>query len=127
MVDEVWPSLAPRIAEGLKKTPSETTIGDLWTGCRGGRLFLILAFDEENIKGITAWRLAINGYFECVNIVGKRADLWMKPVCEMGLAIAKNNGCTGIAGSGRTGWIRLMKKLFPTTKVVRQTYVVRCE
>jgi len=126
-VDRIWPFISKSLADGLRKAPAGMSVGDLWTMCRSGDGFLILASEEQTILGITIWRFPSAEYFECVMIAGKKSKTWMKPICDFALLIAGQNGRAGIGGTGRLGWIDLMKRLYPRTKIVRQTYVVEIE
>jgi hypothetical protein len=126
-IDDVWPAVSQKLYAGLRKAPIGETCGDLWVSCRSGATLMILAFDDTAIKATTLWRFTKSNYFECAFMVGEEAGTWINPICDLALKIAKNNGCEGIGGNGRPGWVRLLKRSYPKSKIVRQTYVMRCE
>lgn len=122
-VDVIWPLISKDIVKCSEKTPSYLTAGDLWTMCRSGNAFLIIASDPD-IKGFSIWRFGSSEYFECVFILGSAADGWFKSMLDFALELAVQNGRKGIGGESRVGLVKLMKRHFPRTKIVRQTYVV---
>lgn len=87
----------------------------------------MISVDSTPNHGIMVWRKAAVGFLECVCIVGKGPEFWFKSMVNLGLDEAAKSGCRGVGGNGRMGWVVLMKKYFPRTRIVRQTYVVEIE
>lgn len=126
-VDGIWPSIAPRIVECLKKAPSYLSAGELWQMCRSGQVFLLVAHDETEIHGASIWQFQ-NGYgqsiLSCIMLVGKGLRKWALPLFDAASNIAKDGGAI-ISGTGRPGLYRLLKKLIPGLELARQSYIVR--
>lgn len=125
-VDEIWPLISERVDACLEKAPGAISAGQYWTMCRSGEAFLIIAVDETGIHGVTIWKFS-EEYFECLllfGMPGRNADGWYGEIMNFARQLATQNGCKGIAGTGRLGHIRRVKAQFPSMKIVRQTYIV---
>lgn len=122
-VDRTWNLVSHEIVRCLRKAPMEIGAGDIWTNCRSGQWLLIIAHDGAEILGTTVWRFTAHGYFQCVNLVGKRRSEWFQRLIEFATDIAKSNGCRGLFAEGRTGLVHMIKKLDPQAKAVRTIYL----
>ena len=121
-VDQVWPLLAERVKRCLAKVDADCTAADLWTQCREGRAFLMVAHDGE-IYGAVIWRFEhwLNGsVLKNIVTVGHDMRLWMDAMHDAGAELARNGGATRLVWSGRKGWARR----FPQARQHSITYTL---
>lgn len=121
-IDRIWPLVSKDFVECLNDNYGDCSAGDLWTQCRSGNAFLIVAHENEAIKSASVWRFEnwLKGpVFRCLILTGKDMKDWFDDVRTFCEQIAKDNGATFV-WDGRDGWGRA----FPEAKKIRQTYMM---
>ena len=116
-VDQVWPAIAQGIAKSCERSGGGLTAGDVWTQCRSGSAFLIIAHDDKEIHGASVW-YPQNGKLRCMALYGTGMRGWIGDMHEMAKRIARDCGATALISEGRTGW----QKIFPQAKKARIFY-----
>lgn len=111
-VDAVWPLISKRIGECMDRFGSDVSAGDLWTMCRAGHVFLIVAINGEEIKGAAIWRYEtwIDGIvLRNLITVGEDMATWMNKMQASAKDLALSGGATSYVTEGRPGWGRIFK------------------
>lgn len=120
-VDEIWHLISERIDACLRERHGDCTAGDLWTLCRAGTAFLLVAHDGTAIKSASIWRFETwtnEPVFRCLIAVGEDMESWFEGVREIVTRMAKEGGAKSLVCDGRKGWQRRI----PEAQVIRQTY-----
>ena len=120
-VDAVWPHLKDGMETACSKGGGQYTHDWLWTLCRKGDAFLIVAVEDEAVKGgvvcqVQNWtgRMVLNVLAAC----GRDMKSWLQAMTDYGLA---QFGVQAIVFEGREGW----RNVVPGVRVVRCVYEVK--
>src|SRR5690606_5824150 len=54
-VDAVWQHIAEMVSNGMDQITADCTAGDLWTLCRSGQVYLVIAHEQEPVAA-SFWR-----------------------------------------------------------------------
>jgi len=121
-VDPIWPLISERLQQAFAKTGGDLTSGELWQMCRSGQAFLIVAFEETQLKAamIVQFQKWDKPVLRCLAIVGFDMGLWLEAGKEFIWSMAKENGARSFVFEGREGW----KVPIPEAKRLRMTYEV---
>jgi hypothetical protein len=123
-VDAIWPVIGDKIIKATIKYGSSVTSGDLWQMCRSGGAFLVVVFDQDQVKGALVMqfqRWATKQVMYCMAIVGEDIQSWLPDARSFITEMAKNGGAESFIAEGREGW----PALFPDAKRLRITYEVK--
>ncbi len=119
-VDQVWPLIADRIDTCLHSIKADCSTADLWSLCRSGNAFLMVAHDGD-IHGAMVWRFEtwLHGpVLKNLITVGDRMKDWLSDAHDAAGRLAKNGGATRYVWHGRKAW----QRYFPKAKVLNITY-----
>lgn len=121
-VDPIWPLISERLQKAFEKTGGDLTSGELWQMCRAGQAFLVVAFEETDLKAamIVQFQKWDKPVLRCVAIVGFDMERWLEAGKEFIWNMAKDNGAQSFVFEGREGW----KVPIPEAKRLRMTYEV---
>jgi hypothetical protein len=120
-VDNVWPHVRPALHGACLRTGGDVTASELWQGCRSGGMFLIVAYDDEVIRGASVWRpetWASGGKLRCMGLAGSGMKDWIAEMHDMARKLAVDCGASSIIAEGRKGWA----SVFPKARVLRVLY-----
>lgn len=120
-VDQVWPYLREGFQKALLRTGGDLDTASLWTQCRAGTAFLVIAHDGEEIRGASVWRQEqwqTGSKLRCLALYGAGMKDWIQDMREMAAKIAGDCGATSLVSEGRLGW----QRVFPKARVLRALY-----
>ena len=120
-IDQIWPSLRDGFQKALLATGGDLTTADLWTACRSGNAFLLIAHDGEQVFGASIWRpdtWQTGPKLRCLGLYGTGFRDWINDMRAMAVRLAHDCGATSLVSDGRSGWT----KVFPNAKRLRITY-----
>lgn len=126
-VDSVWHLISDRIIKTLEDNHGDCSAGDLWTMCRSGGAFLMVAHGDDGIKGASIWRFEqwLEGtVLKNIILAGEDMDTWFEECSRLANAIGKAGGATKFVWDTRR---RGFEKLFPKARPIRQTYMMEIE
>lgn len=118
-VDAVWQHIAEMVSNGMDQITADCTAGDLWTLCRSGQVYLVIAHDQKPVAA-SFWRFEMwpaGGVFKNLMTVGEhhRKDDWFADMDRFVNRIAQSNGASLYAWQGPRAWGRLLPKAQITT------------
>lgn len=119
-VDSVWPLISDRVVACLQKTPTDIGAGEFWQMCRSGSAFLIVCYDKRVVSA-SVWQFRHEG-FTCLLLVGDKSGDWVRLLFDTAANLAKANGTTKLAATGRIGLGVMLKRNLSGVKITRQTY-----
>lgn len=122
-IDKAWPHVAERFVKAVEKAPTYLTVGDMWALCRSGAGFLLVAVNDDGIRGASVWQFD-SDKFICRIIGGVGMDEWAAGMMAKAAEMARLNGSSAICGEARVGMVEIFRKHVPAIKVVRQTYLM---
>jgi hypothetical protein len=122
-IDGLWAQIGDDIVKCIEKTPTYFTAAELWTMCRAGSAFLIIAHEGTTVFGSSIWRFEDDN-FVCLMLTGKRADEWIAATYERAAVTARMGGAKQLMASGRVGLFRKLRKHLPMVKMIRCTVAV---
>jgi hypothetical protein len=120
-VDQFWPHLREGFHRSVMRTGGDLTTGDLWSQCRNGSAFLLIAHEGEEIRGASIWRpdtWQTGRKLRCLALYGSGMKHWIEDMHGMAKSIAIDCGATSLVSEGRLGW----QRIFPKAKVLRALY-----
>lgn len=120
-VDRIWPSIANGLEDACRATGGDLTADYLWSECRAGHAFLVIASRRDEMLAASVWRFekwTSGRKLCCLALYGHDMRAWLVPHRDMILEMAKAGQATAIVTTGRKGW----ERLFPNATVLRQTY-----
>ena len=119
-VDGIWPYCRDGFQKALLKTGGDLTIGSLWTQCRAGDSFLVVAHDEAlkaaAIVRPEVWQTGTK--LRVLALYGEGMGDWFDGIMDMGKRIAADCGANALIFDGREGW----SKKFPKARKLRVLY-----
>ena len=114
-IDVVWPMVSPAIVKCLHDIEADCTAADLWTMCRTGNAFLLVAHDGT-ICAATVWRFEtwpsrkVLKNLVTVNIGPKtRMKSWLPQMIDAARTLAGLGGATSYIWQGRDEWARVFR------------------
>jgi len=119
-IDPIWPLISERLQKAFEKTAGDLTSGELWQMCRSGQAFLVVAFEEAELKAamIVQFQKWDKPVLRCLAIVGFDMAQWLEAGKEFIERMTKDNGAKSFVFEGREGW----KVPIPEAKRLRVTY-----
>jgi hypothetical protein len=125
-VDQFWPTLRDGFQKALLATGGDMTTADLWSQCRHGPAFLLIAHDTE-IRGASIWRQETwqtGSKLRCLALYGTRLNEWKDEMRAMAICIMRDCGATSLVSEGRCGknGEPLWTKPYPNAKPLRILY-----
>ena len=111
-VADVWPRLTTHIDKVAEYTYGRYEPEDVLESITQYDHNLWLAFDGEDIKGITVTSFKQYPRIKCLDMVfcaGDEGMEWKAPMLEMLQHWAYDNECDRIESSGRLGWSKIFK------------------
>lgn len=122
--DAVWPLISARLQKAQERYGSSLSSGDMWQLCRSGNAFLVVVYDETEVRGALIMQFqkwATKQVMYCMAIVGSGVNEWMPAARGFISQMAKDGGATSFVAEGREGW----SVVFPDAKKLRVTYEVQ--
>jgi hypothetical protein len=122
-VDQVWPLISSRLQKAQERYASSLSSGDMWQLCRSGNAFLVVVWDDADLKGALIMqfqRWASKQVMYCMAIVGDGVSEWMPMARAFISQMAKDGGAESFVAEGRDGWAAI----FPDARKLRVTYEV---
>ena len=122
-VADVWPRLTAHIDKVAEYTYGRYDPEDVLESITQYDHNLWLAFEGEDIKGITVTSFKQYPRIKCLDMVfcaGDEGMEWKAPMLEMLQHWAYDNECDRIESSGRVGWAKIFKS--DGYKALWQTY-----
>lgn len=119
-VDKIWEAVAPFLLSSVNRPENDnvTDMPYLWTNCRRGEAFLIIAFNADPFEILMAsvWEFEQHDYwsFRCIALGAKKKSmkLWLNDARAFVTKVAKINGVFSIMARGR-GWNRVFREAVP--------------
>ena len=111
-VSNVWPRLTAHMAKAAEYTYGRYEPEDILDSLIQYEHDLWVAFEGEDIKGVTITRLAQYPRIRCLDMVfcaGDEGMEWKDPMLSMLQHWAYDNSCDRIESTGRVGWAKIFK------------------
>lgn len=121
-IDPIWPLISERLHKAFEKTGGDLTSGELWQMCRSGQAFLVVAFEETELKAamIVQFQKWDKPVLRCLAVVGFDMGAWLAAGKEFIWNMAKDNGAQSFVFEGREGW----KVPLPEARRLRSTWEI---
>lgn len=112
-VDAVWPMVSAGFLKACKRSgEGDVTPGYLWQLCRSGNAYLLLVWDDAEIRMASVWQFRTSDdepVFHNMMMFGTGMRDWARQAHQWINDLAKDNGAVWLTWSGRRGWLRFMK------------------
>lgn len=118
LIDNVWPHVREGFERATAKTGGDLDTAALWTGCRRGDYFLIVAVEGEEIRAASIWKpetWTSGKKLRCMAVYGRKMADWKDEMREVATRIARDCGATSFIADARLGWV----KALPKTRIIR--------
>lgn len=116
-VDGLWSQIAEGLEHACRKTGGDITAHYLWTECRAGRAFLVVATAPtklgHEIIAASVWRFeqwSSGRKLRCLSLYGRDMKSWLADHRKLTLEMAKTGGATALVTEGRPGWARVFRE-----------------
>lgn len=108
----IWPKLATHMEKAAEYTFGRYQPGDILDAITDYDHHLWIAFEGEEVKGITVTCFKQYPRMKCLDMVfcaGDEGLEWKDPMLKMLQHWAHDNECDRIESSGRLGWAKIFK------------------
>lgn len=112
LVDGLWPRIFPHLSKASEYTFGRYEPEDILEAVVSGDAHLWIAFDGEDIVGITITRFWQYPRKKCLDVMflgGEKLNEWKDLMFDTVHSWAHDSGCVAIEASGRVGFARLFK------------------
>lgn len=108
----IWPRLTPHVDRAAEYTYGRYTADDILDSIESYDHHLWIAFEDQDIKGITITSIKQYPRKRCLDMVfcaGDDGMEWKAPMLGILQRWAADNHCDIIESSGRLGWSKIFK------------------
>lgn len=111
-VDQLWPIISEGLEKACRRTGGDLTSDYLWSECRAGRAFLLIACDDDRIiaAGVFRFEAWTSGRkLRVLSLYGTRMSEWLQHGLSVVRQMMRVGNADGLVFEGRPGWSRKLR------------------